>query len=103
MQLEPLQAIMVKRVVCKEVLEFHNPSNSSPEYLARVRHMMLLFNNSIRVQLRVQDSPIISRIQMELQAEAKLLHKVNRVRSKAMQMDKTSTISILKEKFPLTE
>lgn len=62
---EPQLVKLVKRVDCKEELEYHNRSNNFLEYLARVKLMMLLFNNSTKVRLRDLDSPITSRILME--------------------------------------
>jgi len=88
------QAKLVKRVVCKEELEYHNRSNSFPEYLARVKLMMLPFNNSTKVRLRVLDSLNTSRIQMERLGTDMQQPKENQVQSKVSWMDKISITNI---------
>ena len=81
MDLKPVKTELVVR--CKEAWEYHNLSNSFPEFQDSMR---LMIHNSIRAQLRVLDSQITF-LRIILEA----LPRVSQVKVKLM--DRTSTIS----------
>ena len=83
-----------KIVRYRAVWEYHNHSNSSPAFQDRVR---LMTHHSIRAPLRVLDSLITFQRMVALE----LLPKANQAKLKPM--DRISTISILKVKFPRME